>query len=73
MKTVWKVLLWVAGVWAVILIAVQVALSPSVLTRLANRFANEYVDADVSFGEVRLSVFRSFPYLNIGFTDFSRT
>ena len=73
MKTVWKVLLWVAGVWAVILIAVQVALSPSVLTRLANRFANEYVDADVSFGEVRLSVFRSFPYLNIGFTDFSLT
>ena len=73
MKTVWKVLLWVAGVWAVILIAVQVALSPSVLTRLANRFANEYVDADVSFGEVRLSVFRSFPYLNIGFSDFSLT
>ena len=73
MKTVWKVLLWVAGVWAVILIAVQVALSPSVLTRLANLFANEYVDADVSFGEVRLSVFRSFPYLNIGFTDFSLT
>ena len=73
MKTVLKVLLWVAGIWAVILIAVQVALSPSVLTRLANRFANEYVDADVSFGEVRLSVFRSFPYLNIGFTDFSVT
>ena len=73
MKTIWKVLLWVAGIWAVLLIVIQVALSPAVLTRLANNFANRYVDADVSFGEVRLSVFRSFPYLNVGFSDFSVT
>ncbi len=73
MKTVWKVLLCLAGVWALLLVAVQVALSPRVLTRLADRLAAEYVDADVDFGEVRLSVFRSFPYLNVGFRDFSLT
>lgn len=73
LRTAWKVLLWVAGIWAVLLVAVQVALSPAVLTRLANNMAAEYVDADVDFGEVRLSVFRSFPYLNIGFSDFSLT
>ncbi|MBO8480835.1 MAG: hypothetical protein IAB76_07005, partial [Bacteroidetes bacterium] len=73
LKTGWKVLLWIVGVWAVLLAAVQLALSPSVLTRLANRYAAEYVDADVSFGEVRLSVLRSFPYLNIGFSDFTLT
>lgn len=70
---VWKVLLWVAGVWAVLLLVVQFALSPAVLTRLANNMAGKYVDADVNFGEVRLSVFRSFPYLNVGFDDFSLT
>lgn len=73
MKTVWKVLLCLAGVWALLLVAVQVFLSPRVLTRLADRLAAEYVDADVDFGEVRLSVFRSFPYLNVGFRDFSLT
>ena len=73
MKTFWKVLLCLVGVWALLLVAVQVALSPRVLTRLADRLAAEYVDADVDFGEVRLSVFRSFPYLNVGFRDFSLT
>lgn len=73
MKTVWKVLLCLAGVWALLLVAIQVFLSPRVLTRLADRLAAEYVDADVDFGEVRLSVFRSFPYLNVGFRDFSLT
>lgn len=73
LKTVWKVLFWIAGIWALILIVIQVALSPSVLTRMANRFADSYIDADVSFGDVRLSVFRSFPYLNIGFSDVSVT
>lgn len=73
LKTIWKVLLWIVGIWALLLAVVQVALSPSVLTGLANKYAAEYVDADVSFGEVRLSVFRSFPYLNIGFSDFSLT
>lgn len=73
LKTVWKVLLWVAGIWAVLLIAAQAALSPAVLTRIANNLAGKHVDADVNFGEVRLSVFRSFPYLNVGFTDFTLT
>lgn len=71
--TAGKVLLWVIGIWAVLLIIIQIALSPSVLTRIANRLTAEYVDGNVSFGEVRLSVFKSFPYLNIGFSDVSVT
>lgn len=73
MKTVWKVLLWIAGIWAVLLVILQVALSPAALTKIANSLANEYIDGDVSFGKVKLSVFRSFPYLNVGFSDFSVT
>ena len=73
MRVVWKVLLWIIGIWAVLLITVQVALSPAVLTRLANGFAADYIDGDVTFGDVRLSVFKSFPYLNVGFSDVSVT
>lgn len=62
-----------AGIWVVLLLVLQLALSPAVLTGLANNMARKYVDADVNFGEVRLSVFRSFPYLNVGFSDFSLT
>lgn len=73
MRTVWKVLLWIAGIWAALLVIIQLALSPAVLTRLADNFAGQYVDGEVSFGKVRLSVFRSFPYLNVGFSDVSVT
>ena len=73
MKTAWKVLLWIAGIWAVLLIVIQIALSPAVLTRLANKYANKYIDGDVAFGEVKMSVFKSFPYLNVGFSDVSVT
>lgn len=73
MKTAWKVLLWIAGIWTVLLIVIQIALSPAVLTRLANKYANKYIDGDVAFGEVKMSVFKSFPYLNVGFSDVSVT
>lgn len=73
LRTAGKILLWTIGVWAVLLIIIQIALSPAVLTRIADSLAAEYIDGDVSFGKVRLSVFKSFPYLNIGFSDVSVT
>ena len=61
-KILWTVLLAIAGIWAVILIVLQIALTPGVLTGAANRIAAQMVDGDVSFGKVRASVFRNFPY-----------
>ena len=40
-RTLLKVLAWIAGIWAVILIIIQIALSSAVLTSLANNFAEK--------------------------------
>lgn len=72
-KVLRNVLLWVAGVWAVVLIAVQVVLSPSVLTGIVNGAVTDFIDGDVSFGRVSTSVFKNFPNLNVTLHDFTLT
>lgn len=64
---------WVVGVWICILAALQIVLSPSVLTRIVNKFAAEYVDGTLSFGKVRLAMFRHFPNVGISMEDCSLT
>ena len=76
-KRGWKIfrniILAVAGIWAVILIVLQIALTPGVLTGMANRAASRMVDGYVSFGKVRASVFRHFPYLSVTFDSLAVT
>ena len=73
----WKItrniLLGIIGLWAVILIILQIVLTPGVLTNLANNFAAGMVDGNVTFGKVRASVFRHFPYLDVTFDSLSVT
>ena len=57
----------------VLLVTLQVLLRPQVLTRIVNQAAQEYIDADVNFREVRAHVIKSFPYLNLDIQDFSIT
>ncbi len=52
-----------AAVWAVLLIALQFILDSEFLTRTADRYIKEYVDADVRLGKISASVLESFPYL----------
>ncbi|MCR5003867.1 MAG: AsmA family protein, partial [Bacteroidales bacterium] len=61
------------GLWAVILVAMQVVLNSNVLTKIVNNIAAEYVDGDIAFGEIKASVIKSFPDLNVSLTDFSIT
>lgn len=72
-KTLLKILAWTAGIWLIVLIVLQAALSPSVLTRIVNRIASEYVDGELSFGKIRLSMFRHFPNIGISMEDCSIT
>ena len=69
-----KPVLWVLlGIWAIIIIVLQVVLNSAVLTRIVDRFADEYVDGDVTFSGIKASMFKSFPNLNVTIDDFSIT
>lgn len=68
-----KGIAWVVGVWICILAVLQIVLSPSVLTKIVNKYAEEYVDGTLSFGKVRLAMFRHFPNVGISMEDCSLT
>jgi len=69
-----KPVLWtILGIWAVIVIVLQIALNSKVLTRIVDEAAKEYVDGDVSFSGIKASMFRSFPNLNVTIDNFSIT
>ena len=68
-----KTIAWIAGIWLLSLAILQAVLSPSVLTRIVNRFASEYIDGTLSFGEARMAMFRHFPNIGISLEDCSIT
>lgn len=72
-KKVVKVLAWSIGIWMLILVILQLVLSPSVLTGAVNRIAAEYVDGEVSFGRITLTMFKHFPNIGISMDDCSVT
>ncbi len=60
-----KVLLWIAGIWLALLLAMQAILSPSVLGRMVNTFSDRYIDGDLKFEKVNINMFKHFPNLGI--------
>ena len=72
-KVIRNIVLAVVGLLLVVLVALQIVLRPAVLTNLVNKFAADYVEGDVSFGNIKAHVIKSFPYLNLEASDFSLT
>ena len=68
-----KIAGWIIGIWIALLILLQVALSPSILTKVMNRYAAEYIEADLKFGNAYVSVFERFPKVSLTLEDFSLT
>ena len=66
LKRLLKAMLWIAGIWLALLIILQVALSPAVLTKVVDKLAPQYIDGDLSFSKIKISMFRYFP--NVGIT-----
>lgn len=72
-KIIRNFLLGIIGVFVLLLVAVQIVLSPKFLTKMVNKYAADYVDGTIHIDKVRASVFRSFPYLNLLADGFSIT
>lgn len=72
-KTLLKVLAWVVGICVVIMIVLQIVLSPTFLTKIVNNVADDYIDGELKFGRVSASVIRNFPYLNVALDSVTLT
>lgn len=73
LKRVGKLLAWIAAIWLILLIAVQVALSSGVAEKLISKYAAEYIDGTTTLGKLDISVFRRFPHISLSANDFNIT
>lgn len=73
LRTLFKVILWIAGIWAVLIITIELVMSSSFMTKTVERIATEYIEGEVRFGNISLSMFRRFPSATITLEDFSLT
>ena len=73
LKITAKTALWTIGIWIILLVILEVALSQSVLTGLVNRYASEYIDGNIRVGRISASMFRRFPSATLTLDDFSIT
>ena len=72
-KIIRNVVLGLAGLVLLLLIGLQVALRPKVLTGMVNGIAADLVEGDVAFREVKAHVIKSFPFLHLEADDFTIT
>ncbi len=62
---IFRGLLWIAGIWAAILLILQAVFSSDALNSLIDEFTSEYIDGDLEFESVKVNMFRHFPYVGI--------
>ena len=68
-----KAVLWALGIWAAVLISIEITMSTEMATKAVNKYASEYIDGDISFGNVAVSVLKRFPGVTLTLEDFSIT
>jgi hypothetical protein len=69
-----KAVLWsLLGLWALLILILQIALNSTFLTKVVNHFAERYIDGEVTFSGIKASMFKSFPNLNVSLDDFTLT
>lgn len=68
-----KILAGFAGLWIILLVAVQITLRPAVLQKIINSFASTYIDGALEFKDLDISVIKGFPNLNVRIDSLSIT
>ncbi len=63
----------IVGIWALVLVIMQIVLNSSFLMKTAYKYIPQYIDADVHIGHISASVLKSFPNLNIEISDLTVT
>lgn len=66
-------ILWFAGIFLALVLILQLVFTSSMLTNVVNRYADEYVDGDVNFGDIEVNMFRRFPNISLRMDDVSVT
>lgn len=64
---------WITGGWIFVLILLELILRSSAVTGMINRTASEYIDGELTFGKVEVSLFRHFPSATMSLHEFSIT
>lgn len=72
-RRIFGTLLWIVGIFVVLVLTLQIIFTSSMLTNIVNRYADQYVDGEVSFGEVDVNMFRRFPNISLRIDDVSVT
>ena len=72
-KIVKGILIGIVALIVILIIAFQIVLRPSVLTRLVNKYAQEYVEGSVEFSEIRATIVKSFPFAGVEAKDLTIT
>jgi hypothetical protein len=56
-----KALLGIIGAWIALLLLLEAYLSPTVMSKIVRKVAEEYVDGSLDFTTARASIFKRFP------------
>ena len=65
-----KALLWIIGIFLAVMLSAEILLTSSIATRTVTKVAGKYIDGNISFGKVSLSVMKRFPNICLNLDDF---
>ena len=68
-----KIIISILGTLAALVILLQMILWTSIPTNLINKYAASFVDGNMTFGKVEVSVLKRFPNIGVSLSDFSIT
>ncbi len=62
---IFRGILWFAGIWAALLVILQIVFSSGALNSIIDRLTEEYIDGELEFETVKINMFRHFPHVGI--------